>query len=55
MTLTLSDIYDPIENIEHASKVLEQIILPEYALYNHGRWGVHLKNDLEFMDWVGTD
>jgi ribosomal-protein-alanine N-acetyltransferase len=44
---------DPIRNIEHAGQVLEQVILPQYALYNHGRWAVHTKPDLEFIGWCG--
>ena len=45
--------FDPIKDIEHARQVLEQIILPKYALYNHGRWAVHLKPGLEFIGWCG--
>src|SRR5712691_2562381 len=45
--------YDPIKNIDHAKQVLEQIILPQYALYNHGRWAVHTKSGLEFIGWCG--
>jgi len=33
--------------------VLTEVILPQYALYNHGRWAVHLKPDLEFIGWCG--
>ncbi len=44
---------DPLKDINHAKQVLEQIILPQYALYNYGRWAVHLKNDLEFIGWCG--
>lgn len=45
--------YDPVKDIEHATHVLEQVILPQYALYNHGRWAVHLKPGLEFIGWCG--
>ena len=46
--------YDPITDLEHASEVLEKTILPQYALYNHGRWAVHIKPDnLEFIGWCG--
>jgi RimJ/RimL family protein N-acetyltransferase len=45
--------YDPIKDIDHAREVLEQTILPQYALYNHGRWAVHLKPGLEFIGWCG--
>jgi RimJ/RimL family protein N-acetyltransferase len=45
--------YDPVNDIEQAKDILEKIILPQYALYNHGRWAVHLKTDLEFIGWCG--
>lgn len=45
--------YDPVRDINHAQEVLEKTILPQYALYNHGRWAVHLKPNLEFMGWCG--
>lgn len=45
--------YDPIKDIEHARQVLENTILPQYALYNHGRWAVHIKDNLEFIGWCG--
>lgn len=44
---------DPIRDPEHAREVLEKTILPQYALYNHGRWAVHLKPGLEFIGWCG--
>lgn len=37
----------------HAQEVLEQIILPQYALYNHGRWAVLVKPACEFIGWCG--
>src|SRR5215510_5112082 len=45
--------YDPIDKPEQARDVLEKVLLPQYALYNHGRWAVHLKRDLEFIGWCG--
>ena len=45
--------FDPIKNIEAAKDILEKTILPQYALYNHGRWAVHLKQGLEFIGWCG--
>jgi RimJ/RimL family protein N-acetyltransferase len=45
--------YDPIKDIEQALEILEQVILPQYVLYNHGRWAVHLKPQLEFIGWCG--
>lgn len=44
---------DPIRDIDHAKQVLEQTILPQYALYNHGRWAVLVKPGLEFIGWCG--
>jgi ribosomal-protein-alanine N-acetyltransferase len=44
---------DPIWNLDHAQQVLEKIILPQYFLYNHGRWAVHTKHDLAFIGWCG--
>jgi RimJ/RimL family protein N-acetyltransferase len=29
--------HDPLTDVEHARKVLAEVILPQYALYNHGR------------------
>ena len=45
--------FDPIKDIEQAKEVLEKTILPQYALYNHCRWAVHLKSDVEFIGWCG--
>ena len=44
---------DPVRDINHAKEILEQVILPQYALYNHGRWAVHIKDGLEFIGWCG--
>jgi [ribosomal protein S5]-alanine N-acetyltransferase len=44
---------DPIRDEEHAREVLENILLPQYALYNHGRWAVHVKPGMEFLGWCG--
>jgi [ribosomal protein S5]-alanine N-acetyltransferase len=45
--------YDPMTDTEQARLVLENVILPQYALYNHGRWAVHIQPDLEFIGWCG--
>jgi RimJ/RimL family protein N-acetyltransferase len=45
--------HDPVKDIEHAAAVLEINILPQYALYNLGRWAVHQKHPLQFMGWCG--
>ena len=44
---------DPVKDIQHAMEVLQHSILPQYALYNHGRWAVHVKPHLEFIGWCG--
>jgi len=44
---------DPIRDIDHARQVLKQVILPQYTLFNHGRWAVHSKPGLEFIGWCG--
>ncbi len=44
---------DPIRDMEQARQVLEQSILPQYALYNHGRWAVHTREDGDFIGWCG--
>lgn len=44
---------DPVVDIEQAQEILEQIIIPQYALYNYGRWAVHIKPNLEFIGWCG--
>jgi [ribosomal protein S5]-alanine N-acetyltransferase len=45
--------HDPMASLEQAREILERNILPQYALYNHGRWAVHLKNDMSFIGWCG--
>ena len=50
--------YDPFRDINHAQEILERTILPQYALYNHGRWAVHVKPGLDpiaigFIGWCG--
>jgi len=37
---------DPVRDLSHAREVLEEVILPQYNLYNHGRWAVFLKPEL---------
>ena len=44
---------DPMTTLDQAKKVLDEVILPQYILYNHGRWAVHLKPHLEFIGWCG--
>lgn len=42
-----------LRDLDHAKDILENTILPQYALYNYGRWAVHLKPGLEFIGWSG--
>ena len=44
---------DPMVDLAHAKKILDEVILPQYKLYGHGRWAVHLKSDLTFIGWCG--
>lgn len=44
---------DPIKDLPQAKLILEQIILPQYALYNHGRWAAHIKQNMQFIGWCG--
>ena len=44
---------DPVRDIDQARGVLQKSILPQYSLYNHGRWAVHIKPDLKFIGWCG--
>ena len=44
--------HDPVKDLSHASEILEKVI-PQYALYNHGRWAAHLS--LRLNSWVGAD
>jgi len=45
--------HDPVKDLSHAREILEKTIIPQYALYNHGRWAVHLKPTLAFLGWCG--
>jgi RimJ/RimL family protein N-acetyltransferase len=45
--------HDPVKDVNQATGILEQIILPQYALYNHGRWAVLLKHSNIFLGWCG--
>jgi len=45
--------HDPIRDRAHASEILERVIIPQYALYDHGRWAVHIRSNLEFLGWCG--
>ena len=44
---------DPVKDMDQAREILEKTILPQYALYNHGRWAVHTRPDFSFIGWCG--
>lgn len=49
---------DPARDRDHAKEIIETVILPQYALYNHGRWAVHVKPGADpmaegFIGWCG--
>ena len=44
---------DPVVDIGQAKEILEKTILPQYVLYNYGRWAVHTKPGHEFIGWCG--
>lgn len=44
---------DGIVDLEQARAVLTGNILPQYTLFNCGRWAVHLKQSGEFIGWCG--
>jgi ribosomal-protein-alanine N-acetyltransferase len=45
--------YDPISDMARAADVLQRTIIPQYVLYNYGRWATHLKEDMSFIGWCG--
>jgi len=45
--------HDTVRDLDHAFEILEKVILPQYVLYNYGRWAVHLKPGLQFLGWCG--
>ena len=45
--------HDQVKDQAHAAEILEKTIIPQYILYNHGRWAVHSKSTLEFLGWCG--
>jgi ribosomal-protein-alanine N-acetyltransferase len=45
--------HDGMSDLSQAKKVLDEVILPQYALYHHGRWAVLQKSNLQFTGWCG--
>ena len=46
-------VHEPAPTIENTTNAIHTIILPQYRLYNYGRWAVYLKQDNEFIGWCG--
>jgi len=42
-----------IHDKQQAEEVLLKKILPQYKLYNYGRWAVMSKSTMEFIGWCG--
>ena len=43
----------PLTSLAEAERVLQEIILPQYTLYNLGRWAIHTKENNKFVGWCG--
>ena len=46
-------VHEPTPTIENTTAALQNIILPQYELYGHGRWAAHLRSNNEFIGWCG--
>lgn len=46
-------VHEPPTTRENVQDILANIILPQYEKYQHGRWALHLKDNLEFIGWCG--
>ncbi len=46
-------VHEPAPTFENVTDILVNVILPQYKLYSHGRWAVHLKSNDEFIGWCG--
>jgi RimJ/RimL family protein N-acetyltransferase len=44
---------DQVSDHAHAQRLLEEVILPQYTKYGHGRWAVFTKEDERFIGWCG--
>lgn len=50
----LKYLHEPaLNHIADAEKVLQDIIFPQYTLYELGRWGVIYKTQNKFLGWCG--
>jgi len=44
---------DPVRDLAQAAEILNNTILPQYHLYKHGRWAIHLRSTQDFIGWCG--
>lgn len=50
----LQYVHEPsLQNEADALRVIREIIMPQYTLYNLGRWAIERKEDGQFMGWCG--
>lgn len=45
--------HESVTDLAQASEILHNVIIPQYALYNHDRWAVHARPTIECLDWCG--
>ncbi len=46
-------VHEPTPTLENITDILHNVIVPQYKLYGHGRWSMHLKSNDEFIGWCG--
>ncbi len=46
-------VHEPAPTLDNITDILHNVILPQYKLYGHGRWAVHLKSNNKFIGWCG--
>lgn len=44
---------EPLTSLKKSQSILSNIILPQYHLYNLGRWATYIKATDEFIGWCG--
>jgi len=46
-------LHEPETTMANAVDAIRSIILPQYALYHHGRWALYVKDSNTFIGWCG--
>lgn len=50
----LQYVHEPsLKDEADALRVIKEIIMPQYSLYNLGRWAIERREDGQFMGWCG--